>query len=396
MSNTRDHLAVYWVWLNELRGLPLAAKRKLLQILGDPDKIFHATFNTVIGMLSNTYRPPCQSSRVAERASIAERTSDTEQTSDTERGMVEKLEAVWSGRNLKCAESIMKNNSDHGIRILCADDPQYRDIFMADPQAPLVLYYRGKLAPRGVPVVGVIGSRACTSYGRMVTRVVVEELVGKGQVVASGLSFGIDALAHETTLAHQGITYAFLPCGLHKAQPAAHAALMERIADTGAVITPYAYGKDALPFRFNGRNAVLATWCDTLIVIEARIKSGTMHTAKIALAKGNRVLAVPNSLLEPRSGCTNQLLADGAHAYLNDRLMHELELHPLHPSTPLGVQRGEAAITKVLREKAMTASEIVTAVRDDGVPVMECLVEMELTDKLEFRSDGKWHLSGGL
>jgi len=28
--------AVYWVWLNELRGLSLKAKRKLLETLGNP------------------------------------------------------------------------------------------------------------------------------------------------------------------------------------------------------------------------------------------------------------------------------------------------------------------------------------------------------------------------
>ena len=79
----------------------------------------------------------------------------------------------------------------------------------------------------------------------------------------------------------------------------ASAALMEKIADTGAVITPYAFGKEVLPFRFIGKNSVLASWCDSLLVIEARSKSGSMNTARSALQKGRRVLAVPNSLLEP-------------------------------------------------------------------------------------------------
>jgi len=72
-------------------------------------------------------------------------------------------------------------------------------------------------------------------------------------------------------------------CGLHKAQPASHADLMERIADTGAVITPYAYGREALRFRFIGRNDLLASWCNTLLVVEAGMKSGSMYTARSAL-----------------------------------------------------------------------------------------------------------------
>ena len=135
----------------------------------------------------------------------------------------------------------------------------------------------------------------------MVTGAAVSELVQKGNIIASGLSFGIDALAHEATLQCKGVTYAFVPCGLHTTQPTSHVALMEQIADTGAVITPYVFGKEALPFRFIGRNTILASWCDTLLVIEARSKGGTMNPERSALKKGKRVLAVPNSLLEPIS-----------------------------------------------------------------------------------------------
>lgn len=79
---------------------------------------------------------------------------------------------------------------------------------------------------------------------------------------------------------------------------------MERIAETGLVLTPYAYGREALPFRFIGRNDLLASWCSSLLVVEARTQSGSMYTAHSALAKGKRV----NSLLEPKSSGTNLLL----------------------------------------------------------------------------------------
>jgi len=129
-------------------------------------------------------------------------------------------------------------------------DEHYRHIYAADKKTPLILYYRGRLSDPDIPVVGVIGSRSCTSYGCLVTKAAVSELVQKKNIIASGLSFGIDALAHKTTLKCQGVTYAFVPCGLHKAQPASHAALMEKLADTTAVITAYAFGKEALPFLF--------------------------------------------------------------------------------------------------------------------------------------------------
>lgn len=365
---------VYWVWLNELVGLSLKAKRKLLAAYGNPKEIFQANLGCVQSVLA-------KGSHYA--TAVAE----------SPREMA--FASVWTGRNLKIAEAILNNNEHHNIHVLSAYDDQYLSIFNSDQQAPLVLYYRGTLSDPSVPVVGVIGSRSCTSYGEMVTSSAVADLVEKGNIIASGLSFGIDALAHRTTLEHQGITYAFLPCGLHKAQPASHAELMEQIADTGAVITPYAFGKQALPFRFIGRNGVLSSWCNTLLVIEARMESGSMNTAKSALAKGKRVLAVPNSLLEPKSCGTNYLLSVGAQAYLNDRLFTQ-DCTNRQPDSESPVHLGEAAVVEALRQKALTTSELANLVDNTNLSVMECIADMKLAEKIVFRSDGKWHLIRGI
>jgi DNA processing protein len=357
---------LYWVWLSELSGFSLRKKRTLLASLGDPEQIFRASATTVEEALHGT--GSCSSA--AEGA----------------KGF--SLESSWKERNLSIAETILANNEKATIKVLDATSPYYRHIFSADMKAPLVLYYRGRLCDPSIPVVGVVGSRACTSYGRLVTKAAVSDLVGEGSIVASGLSFGIDALAHETTLACGGITYAFLPCGLHKAQPASHADLMERIADTGAVITPYAYGREALRFRFIGRNDLLASWCNTLLVVEASIKSGSMYTARSALSKAKQVLAVPNSLLEPKSSGTNLLLSEGAHVYFNDRLV-------LGEST-VSPCSGEEVVAKALASRPLSTTELEAWVQIGDGPVMECLASMELAGKVSFLSDGKWHLVGGL
>ena len=370
MSDT----TVYWVWLNELVGLSLKAKRTLLAFYRNPEQIFQAPLGCIQEVLS---KGSCHASSVAE----------------SPREMA--FASVWAGRNLRIAESILTENHKHAIQVLPACDQRYNHLFSADPQAPLALYYRGTLASPSVPVVGVIGSRSCTSYAEMVTKAAVADLVEKGNIIASGLSFGIDALAHRTTLQHQGITYAFLPCGLHKAQPASHAALMEQIADTGAVITPYAFGKEALPFRFIGRNGVLSSWCNPLLVIEARIESGSMNTAKSALAKGKRVLAVPNSLLEPKSCGTNYLLSVGAQAYLNDRLFAS-DCTNRQPDSESPFHPGEGAIVEALLHQSLSTSELASLVGNTNLTVMECLADLELAEKVVFRSDGKWHLIRGI
>ena len=393
-------LDVYWVWLNELRGLPLKAKRKLLETLGNPRDIFHASLDTITSVLA-TGSPHA--------SSVAEGSKEPAYAS------------VWSERSLETAESILTNHNKHAIHLLTPHDEHYRHIYTSDQKTPLVLYYRGKLSHPDIPIVGVVGSRSCTSYGELVTKTAVTDLVGQGNIIASGLSFGIDALAHKTTLNNQGVTYAFVPSGLHKAQPASHTALMEQIADTGAVIKAYPFGKEALPFRFIGRNSVLASWCDTVLVIEARTNSGSMNTARSALKKGKHVLAVPNSLLEPHSSGTNLLLAEGAQVYLNDRLQgcDHTPLQSVIESSSFSSSSSssslssssflsscssfcsthhhdEEAIIKLLRSQPRTTAEIKTLVPDSTLSVMESLSNMELADKIMFRPDGRWHLVGGL
>ncbi len=211
--------------------------------------------------------------------------------------------------------------------------------------------------------------------------------------MASGLSFGIDALSHKTALDHGGITYAFLPCGLHKVQPASHTALAQRIVERGAIISPYPYGKEALPFRYIGRNDLLASWCDTLLVVEASVKSGSMHTARSAMTKGKQVLAVPNSLLEPKSRGTNVLLTEGARAYINNRLAQKDTARLSHT-----LVEGDDRQTSVLQRLAaggMATGEIAYALGCEITDTMGLLTDLELSDRVEYRADGRWHLVGG-
>jgi len=100
------------------------------------------------------------------------------------------------------------------------------------------------------------------------------------------------------------------------------------------------------------------------------------------------VLSVPNSLLEPKSSGTNLLLAEGAKPNLDDHLMQE---QPSKASIP-----GEGIIAKALLARPLTTTELQSWVQVGEGDVIACLTEMELAGNVVFRSDGKWHLVGGL
>jgi DNA processing protein len=162
-----------------------------------------------------------------------------------------------------------------------------------------------------MPAVAVVGARACSAYGRNVARSLGRELATSGFVVVSGMARGVDAEAHRGALeAENGATVAVLGCGIDRDYPAAHAELASRIvAAGGAIVSEYEYGVEPAPWRFPARNRIIAGLCETVVVVEARERSGALITVDFALEEGRDVYAVPGEVTSLLSAGTNRLLA---------------------------------------------------------------------------------------
>ncbi len=81
--------------------------------------------------------------------------------------------------------------------------------------------------------MAVVGSRSATTYGADVAGELGHGLATAGITVVSGAAFGIDVAAHRGALAAPGPTVAVLACGVDRAYPAAHRALLDYIAAPG-------------------------------------------------------------------------------------------------------------------------------------------------------------------
>jgi DNA processing protein len=130
--------------------------------------------------------------------------------------------------------------------------------------------------------------------------------------VLSGLARGIDGAAHAGAL-EAGATWGIMGSGLDHPYPKEHMGLMERIVNSGGgLITPFP--PDALPqkWHFPRRNLLLAAWSLGVLVIEAKLKSGSLVTAKLALDHGKELWVVPGKPEDPLSEGPNSLLREGA------------------------------------------------------------------------------------
>jgi len=198
-----------------------------------------------------------------------------------------------------------------GVRLVCPDDPAWpHRVDDLGPHAPLALWVKGEPAVLAslTPSVAIVGARAATSYGEHVAGEMAAESAGHGIPVVSGAAYGIDAAAHRAALAVGGTTVALLAGGADRPYPAGNGRLIDRIAETGAVVSEVPCGGAPTKWRFLQRNRVIAALADATIVVEAGWRSGSLNTASHARALGRPVGAVPGPVTSAASaGCHRML-----------------------------------------------------------------------------------------
>lgn len=181
---------------------------------------------------------------------------------------------------------------------------------ISDP--PPYLYYSGELRVLEKPCLAVVGSRQPGDYGRRITRAIVGELAASGITIVSGLAFGIDSVAHESTLRSGGVTVAVCGNGLDIVYPAGNRKLAEEIAMNGCLISEFRKGTKPDPYNFPVRNRIISGLSDGVLVVEAKERSGALITANLAADQGREVLAVPGNIDNDLSKGPNSLLRQGA------------------------------------------------------------------------------------
>ncbi|HTH92892.1 MAG TPA: DNA-processing protein DprA [Candidatus Paceibacterota bacterium] len=190
--------------------------------------------------------------------------------------------------------------------------PQLKEI----PQPPKKLYMRGSLeSSEGRTFVTVVGSRSYTPYGKFVCEKLISGLRGYPVTIVSGLAIGIDSIAHQAALDVGLPTVAFPGSGLdwNVLYPANNKKLAKRILQNGgALLSEFEHRVIGAPWTFPQRNRLEAGIASITIIIEAREKSGTLITARLATEYNKIVGAVPGPINAESSVGANWLLKLGA------------------------------------------------------------------------------------
>lgn len=194
--------------------------------------------------------------------------------------------------------------------------------------------------------IGIVGSRDISDYGRYVAHTVAEQAAAAGHTVVSGGAMGVDAAAHWGALRaaenlprnHAGSTVAVFAGGLHHMGPLRNKQLFEAIeANHGALISELCPGTIPEARRFLLRNRIIAALSSTLVVAQARLRSGALNTAGWAAELEREVYAAPGDINSPANAGCNAIISQNKAMLLCAATSIEDICHAAHrPAWPGG------------------------------------------------------------
>lgn len=262
-----------------------------------------------------------------------------------------------------------------------------KQLFLNDDRLDSLLQY---------PRIGIVGSRKVSPYGRAVTTKFTTELAAKGVAIISGLALGVDSIAHSSAVQAGGITAAVLPCGLDKIYPTSHTQLAHQIVRTnGLLLTEFAPGTEPFKTNFVARNRIIAALAEGILIPEAAVNSGSLHTARFALELGIPVMAVPGPITSPTSEGTNNLIKAGAVPVtsLDDifKAMNWQDTGKIKSAVPANTEE-ERIIIELLGKGIADGHELLMISELPAAKFNQALTMLELTGRVRPTGNNQWLL----
>ncbi|HPQ36996.1 MAG TPA: DNA-processing protein DprA [Synergistaceae bacterium] len=264
------------------------------------------------------------------------------------------------------------------ISLLSFEDPDYPGGLWDLPDPPVVLYCRG-LFPPPCGLVGVVGTRRCSSYAWDVAGSLGRALARISLGVVSGGALGIDGAAHGGCLEEGGYSAAVFGTGVDQIFPMEHEDLFENLLrGGGALLSEYPLGTAGKAWRFPRRNRIIAGLAEKIVVVEAPQKSGAIITARLGGEIGREIWAVPGRINEKVCAGSNALLAEGGYPLVSvpdfidllgspgeQKLLFSEDVCEKTPVSPPGEKilaflrlEGDRTVDNIAQEVTMSAASV--------------------------------------
>jgi DNA processing protein len=310
------------------------------------------------------------------------------------------LQTAWQNPDIDAECALLEQ---FGVELRRLGAPGYPAALATVPAPPQLLYVKGTLEPRDEQAVAIVGSRACSSYGRRIAERLGHDLARAGWTIVSGLARGIDGCAHRGALQAGGRTVAVLAGGLSRIYPPEHKDLAAEVAAAGALVTESPMKMEPMATLFPARNRIISGLSRAVVIVEAAERSGALITARLAAEQGREVFAVPGAVDSPASAGSLHLLRQGAKLVRSaDDILEDLQALPIldpvsggardsavPPGPPPNLDETQQRIWDALDERR-TVDELSRQMQIATGDLARHLMTLELK-KLIRRLPGNWY-----
>ncbi len=285
------------------------------------------------------------------------------------------------------------------IQEISSESSDFPKALLGLPRMPGVLYYRGNVKILNEKCFAIVGTRRPTDYGKSVASSFSNSLAEAKLVIVSGLALGIDSLAHQCAIdkncspPHQnevwcgGKTIAVLGSGLDEQcfYPAENLKLAKKILEKGGcLISEYAPGTKGALYTFPQRNRIIAGLSLGVLVVEAKIKSGTLITAGYAKQYKKPVFAIPNSIYTQTSKGCNFLIKNGAKLVeTSNEILEILGIKQKAQAQDLFGTSQEKIIATALKNGPLHIDAIIEKTKMPSQAISGIICIMELENKIK-------------
>lgn len=281
-------------------------------------------------------------------------------------------------------------------------DKEYPECLRNYENMPETLYVKGRLPDENKKTAAIVGARECSRYGAYQAWKFAKELAGCGVQIISGLARGIDGSAHKGAIEGGGETFAVMGCGVDICYPKQNEALYEAMAEgRGGILSEFPQGTPPFAGNFPRRNRIISALADVVLVVEAKMKSGSLITAGYALEQGKSVFALPGRVGDALSEGCNRLLAEGAGvADSVDSILEELKIsrdrnEDFSRNSNIRLASQEEIVYSCLGLQPKNIEEIFQEIHLETGKLAEILLKLELKGLIEEPIKNYYARAGG-
>ena len=336
------------IWLDLFDNLTYKKKEQLLELFDDPSNMFD--------------------NFLASRERLSEVLSQ------------DVYDLIAYSHNDKSLDNVVANLERKNIVAITIYSKEYPEVLKNIDSPPFVLYCMGDISLLKSKCFSIVGTRRITNYGRNVTEMFAKGLVEAGFTIVSGLSSGVDTVAHQTTLDNKGKTIAVLAGGFDYIYPDVNTNLAKAISQKGLLVSEIKPSERAKTYYFPIRNRIIAGLSKGVLLTEADEKSGSMHTKNYALEYGKDIFAVPGNITSSTSRGTNHIISNGqakAVCCLDD-ILAEYNIKYVPKEKILSVNFEQQLILDVIGDDELYFQEIADKTKYDTKRLNTLLTTMSL------------------